>query len=196
MRLPRFAVAIAALLAAALPVAANTGAHDPLSAPSVLAAKPEVRGFYKGAVLFVRPLGGGAHVGFIVNRPTDVKLGSLFPGHTPSQKVSLPVLLGGPAFTEALFAVVHRAASPGGKSIPFGHDVFLAFDLEVVDRIIEHEGNEARYVVGLVLWRPGELEDELRQGMWLARAPEARLLFVNPAEAVWEDLVARSRNLI
>lgn len=195
MRLPRFAFAIVALLAAALPVSAND-AGDPLSAPSVLVAKPGIRGFYEGTVLFVRPLGAGAHVGFIVNRPTDVKLGSLFPDHVPSQKVSAPVLLGGPVFTETLFAVVQQSASPGGKSMRFGQDVFLAFDLDVIDRIIERDGNAARFVVGVVLWRPGELEHELRNGMWLVRAPEAKLIFGKPTDGVWEDLVGRARNFI
>src|SRR5512134_3860360 len=136
MSFRRLAVALAALAAAALPAPA-TPEDDPLTAPVMLVAKPNVRQFYGGTVLFVRPIGGGAHLGFIINRPTDVTLGSLFPRHVPSQKVTKPVLLGGPEFTDALFAVVQKPASPGGNSIAFAPDVFVAFDLDVVDRIIE-----------------------------------------------------------
>ena len=196
MRLRRYAIALAAFLCATLPLAANTETADPLAAPAVLVAQPQLAQFYRGTVLFVRPLGGGAHVGFIINRPTDVTLGSLFPGHMPSQKVRQPVLLGGPVYSDTLFAVVHKKASPGGRSIPFASDVFLAYDVDVVDKIIERDGNAARFVVGLVMWRPGELADEIRNGFWYVREPEARLIFDKPADGLWEELVQRSRNYV
>jgi putative transcriptional regulator len=192
----RFALLLAAILAAAAPLAANTESSDSLSAPAMLVAKPNVTQFYKSTVLFVRPIGNGAHVGFIINRPTDVTLGSLFPRHVPSQKISKPVLLGGPALTDTLFAVVQKDASPGGRSIPFAGDVFLAFDLDVVDRIIEQDGNSARFVVGLVLWRPGELAHEIRSGVWFVREPDAKLLFGKSSDGLWEELIQRSRSYV
>jgi len=197
MRLRRFAIALAAVLAAAAPLAANVGANDAqIAAPVMLVAKPQVTEFYRGTVLLVRPVGGGAHVGFIINRPTDVTLGKLFPGHVPAQKVTKPVLLGGPTLTDTLFAVVKRKASPGGRSVPFANDVFLALDVDVVNRIIEQDGNDARFVVGLVLWRPGELDDEIRNGFWFVREPDAALLFGKSTDGLWEELVKRSRGYI
>lgn len=195
MSLRLFATALAALLVAAAPLAA-TEATDPLAAPAVLVAKPNVAQFYRGTVLFVRPIAGGAHVGFIINRPIDVTLGSLFPKHVPAQKVSKPVLLGGPEYTDTLFAVVRRKSSPGGRSIPFAGDVFLAVDLDVVDRIIEQDGNTARFMVGLVLWRPGALAEEIRGGYWFVREPDAQLLFEKPSDGLWEELVQRARTYI
>jgi putative AlgH/UPF0301 family transcriptional regulator len=114
----------------------------------------------------------------------------------PSQKISKPVLLGGPALTDTLFAVVQKDASPGGRSIPFAGDVFLAFDLDVIDRIIEQDGNSARFVVGLVLWRPGELAHEIRSGVWFVREPDAKLLFDKSSDGLWEELIQRSRTYV
>lgn len=196
MRLRRLAMTLAALLIAVAPLAASTEAPDPLAAPVVLVAHPQLAQFYRGTVLFVRPIANGAHVGFIINRPTDVTLGSLFPGHVPSQQVRNPVLLGGPAHTDTLFAVVQKHASPGGHSIPFASDVFVAFDVDVVDGIIERDGNAARFVVGLVLWGPGELAHEIRNGFWFVREPEAQLIFGRSADGLWEELVQRSRSYV
>jgi putative transcriptional regulator len=196
MSLRRIAIVFAVVLAAAAPVVAQTHSTDPEAAPVVLVAKPQVAQFYRGTVLFVRPVGGGAHVGFIINRPTDVTLRSLFPQHLPSQKVSKPVLLGGPAYTDTLFAVVQKKSSPGGSSIAFANDVFLAFDLAVVDRIIEQDGNAARFMVGLVLWRPGELTREIRNGVWFVREAEAELLFGKPTDGLWEELIQHSRSYV
>src|SRR5262245_6262716 len=98
-----------------LVVAVSARAADPGEEPVVLVAKPGLGEFYRGTVLFVRPAGGGAHVGFIVNRPTRVTLSELFPDQGSLQKVSEPVFLGGPLHAESVFAVVHRADSPGGR---------------------------------------------------------------------------------
>jgi hypothetical protein len=102
-----------------LAASALSGAHAAdVTEPVLLVAKPELGEFYRSTVLFVRPMGNGRHVGFIINRPTPMTLGKLFPEHAPSQKVTNPVLLGGPVNVDSVFAVVHREAVPGDKSIP------------------------------------------------------------------------------
>jgi putative AlgH/UPF0301 family transcriptional regulator len=61
-----------------------------------------------------------------------------------------------------------------------------------VDRIIESGGEHARFVAGLVIWRPGELADEIKRGAWYVLDPEAELAMREP-EGLWEELVGRSR---
>jgi putative AlgH/UPF0301 family transcriptional regulator len=92
-----------------------------------------------------------------------VTLGKLFPEHAPSQKVTNPVLLGGPLSVDSVFAVVHRQAVPGDKSIPLSPEMSLAFDAATVDRIIEQEGNAARFFVGLVVWQPASSSRSCRR---------------------------------
>lgn len=42
--------------------------------------------------------------------------------------------------------------------------LFAAYEESTVDRIIASGADRARFVAGLVVWRPGELEDEIKQG--------------------------------
>ena len=77
------------------------------------------------------------HVGFIMNKPTQVTLGKLFPTHEPSKKVADPVFLGGPVNPEVIFALVQGKQSPGGRSIRILDDLYLAIDRDVVDSVIE-----------------------------------------------------------
>ena len=155
--------AVLALSLGWLPLA---GAAD-IGKPLVLVAKPELRDrLYGSTVLVVTPLGGDQHVGFIVNRPTRTTLGELFPEHGPSHKVVDPVYLGGPFQPGAIFALVRRPDSPGGKSFEMMPGLFAAFDAEVVDRVIKSEPERAKFVAGLVAWRPGELRYEIDQGAW------------------------------
>ena len=178
------------LAVGALSGAQATDVHEPV----LLVAKPELGEFYRSSVLFVRPMGNGRHVGFIINRPTPMTLGKLFPEHAPSQKVTNPVLLGGPVNVDSVFAVVHRQAVPGDKSIPLAPDMALAFDAAMVDQIIEQDGNAARFFVGLVVWQPGELAQELDRDFWFVMRNDADLVFRKTTDGLWEELVQRSRN--
>jgi putative AlgH/UPF0301 family transcriptional regulator len=72
----------------------------------------------------------------------------------------------------------------------------LAFDADTVDRIIENEGNAARFFVGLVLWQPGELEQELQRDFWFVMQNDTDLVFRKHTEGLWEELVQRSRNAL
>src|SRR4051812_9776607 len=105
------------LVAAMLSFSALSHAAD-LSRPLILVAKPELHDKVYGAtILVVRPVGDDAHIGFIVNRPTEVSLGELYAGHGHAQKLVDPVYSGGPLAAEAIFALVQRAESPGGMSL-------------------------------------------------------------------------------
>jgi putative transcriptional regulator len=171
-------------------------AADLGQSPVVLVAKPQLGEFYRGTVLFARPVGGGRHIGFIVNRPTPVTLATLFPGHTPSQKLTDPVFLGGPLHADAVFAVVRRTEAPGGRSIPLAKDMFLVMDSATVDRVIEQNRSDARFYVGLVLWQPGELESELQRGFWYVMDHDSGLIFRKTTDGLWEELVRRSSRTV
>ena len=76
------------MLPALLALSFTAGATD-LSRAVVLVAKPALQDpLYGSSVLIVAPLGDAQHVGFIVNRPTRVHLGELFPEHAAAVKRS------------------------------------------------------------------------------------------------------------
>src|SRR6185295_2139017 len=80
----------------------------------LLVASPALQGPYGRTTLIAVPI-EGRHFGFILNRATDLKLSSLFPGHAPSAKVAAPLYFGGPEMADALFAVVPR--NPGEEAL-------------------------------------------------------------------------------
>ena len=173
------------LLAAALFAwSALAGAVD-LEKPLILVAKPDLRDpLYSSSVLVVAPLGAGQHVGFIVNRPTGWAL----------DKVSEPVYLGGPVQPARIFALVQRRTTPGGNSFELAPGLYAAYEPHVVDRIIESEARQARFMAGLVAWRAGELKQELEAGAWYVLEPDAALLG-RKSEGLWEELVRRAQRI-
>jgi len=181
------------LLALVLFAAAPLRAQD-LSQSMILVARPElVDSIYAHTVLVVAPLGAGEHIGFIVNRPTEVTLGKIFPKDVASQRVREPVYLGGPVRPELIFALVERASSPGGKSLAVMPGLYAAIEEKTVDNIIRGEPSDARFVAGFVAWQPGELADELKDGAWYVLAPDPHLVLDDPAPDLWQELVRRSQ---
>ena len=163
----------------------------------VLVAQPDLRGVYSHTVLLVVPAANGQHLGFILNRATDVKLGSLFPEHAPSAKVVDPVYFGGPQMMQSIFAVVRGKdveEMHGAASLHLFGDLFVTGNAGAVDRIIEQTPNDARYFAGFVGWQPGELAKELEAGFWHVTEPDEKLLWREPA-GMWEELRKRLSQL-
>jgi putative transcriptional regulator len=174
-----------------------------LSAPApaqedaiILVAHPAFRDLeYRQTVLIAAPAPNGGHVGVILNRPTRRSLGSLFPEHEPSKKVMDPVFYGGPFSRGALVALVKADNTPGEGSVLLQKNLYLAFRANTIDHVIESTPNEARYFVGYVGWRPGELKSEIDRGLWAVSNVDVDTVFRKDTEGLWEELQQASRRI-
>jgi putative transcriptional regulator len=162
----------------------------------LLVAHPAFRDIeYRQTVLLAAPAPNGGHVGVILNRPTRRSLGSLFPEHEPSKKVQEPVYYGGPFSRGALVALVRSDSMPGAGSVLLMRNLYLAFRANTIDQVIETTPNEARYFVGYVGWRPGELKSEIDRGLWSVMNAELDTIFRKDTEGLWEELHQQSRRI-
>ena len=183
----KFALAV---VAAALLMRSFEARAQEVARPVMLVASPVLAGFYNHTVVVAVP-SGDVHIGFILNRASGVRLATLFPEHLPSAKVVDPVYVGGPEMSDAIFALVRR--NPGGESLNLFADVYVVRDADTVDRVIEETPNDARYFAGFVVWKAGELAQELDEGAWYVTEPEADLISRDTG-GLWEQLVKRLGN--
>ena len=146
---------------------------------------------YGSTIVLARPVDGGGHVGFIVNKPTKLNLSELFPEHEASKKVADPLFLGGTVDMNLVFALVETRGNRKDGAIRIAPDLFLAYETKAVDRIIESESDHARFFLGMVVWRPGQLDDELDRGLWYVDEPEAKLVLRRKTDGLWEELLLR-----
>jgi putative transcriptional regulator len=178
------------IVAFLLVILSGAAQAEPFGKPVLLVASPDMQGPYAQTVLIAVPV-GEEHLGFIVNRATEVKLATLFPAHAPSAKVADPVYFGGPEMAEAVFAVVRR--NPGAEAVRLVGEAFLVTDAEAVDRIIERTPNDARYFAGFVGWQPGELAKEIDAGYWHVTDADPAV-FWQDNHGLWQQLVERLAN--
>ena len=186
----RVLLALALLVAAALPALAQE------NEAMILVAHPSLRDFdYRQSVLVAAPAPNGGHIGVIINRPTRATLGSLFPEHEPSKKVIDPVYYGGPFSRGALVAIVRTDAAPGSGTVLLMKNLYMAFRANTIDQIIESRPNEARYYVGYVGWRPGELKGEVDRGLWSVLSADTDVIFRKDMEGLWEELLQQTKRI-
>jgi putative AlgH/UPF0301 family transcriptional regulator len=157
---------------------------------SLVVAARELQGLYAGTVMLSAPI-GEAHIGLILNRPTEIKLAQLFPDHEPSKHVKDPVHFGGPFMTEALVALVRADGSPGPLSLEVMPGLWFVRHTDAIDRLIETRPNDARYFVGFVVWKPGELEEEIRKGVVVLRPVDLEKLFLPDTTHMHEELAPK-----
>ena len=69
--------------------------------------------------------------------------------------------------------------------------LFAAHEAAVVDQIIETHPQDARFLAGVVIWRPGELKHEIEIGAWQLMDADPEVAMRDP-RGLWEDLVQRS----
>jgi len=139
-------------------------------------------------VVFAAPLPNGGHIGFIVNRPTTLKLETLFPEQAPARNVTEPVYAGGPVLPRAIFALTRNVPDGAASAIPLIPGVVAVLDGASVDLVIETTPNAARYFVGLMLWDPDELEDQIENKLWEVRPADVDTVLPAKAPGLWNSL--------
>ena len=150
---------------------------------------------YRRLVILALPTDGDRHIGIVLNRPSKRTLAELFPGHEPSKQIAEAVYFGGPMSQRAVFALVQSEQSPGRGALRVMPDLFLALTAPSVDLVIEQHPQQARFFVGNVIWRPGELRDELGDGYWTVMDAHPELLLRKDTRGLWDELSRFGRAL-
>jgi putative transcriptional regulator len=130
-------------------------------------------------------------MGLAVNRPVDgltvprllEQLGVKPTGEVPRDLV----LLGGPVSPERGFVVHTNDYLCEDSSLDVGDGVALTQTRDVLVAIGAHNRRPRRSIItlGYAGWGAGQLEHELREGVWLTCDPDESLLFGDDHEHKW-----------
>jgi len=187
-RLVRCLQSLGAFLIVLAGTAGAARAVDCSQAVILVASNRLAGSIYEQTVILAAPLPQGRHLGFVVNRPTSMKLESLFPEQASTRNVVDPVYAGGPMLSNAVFAMMRKPPDNNGNFLPLMPGLVVAIDGATVDRIIETTPNDARYFVGLMFWAPDDLEDEIRNGAWEVRPADVDTVLRANSPGLWKAL--------
>ncbi len=143
------------------------------------------------AVVFVIDHDEEGALGVVLNRASDVPVADAvdaFDALVPAPDV---LFGGGPVEPDALVAIGRsRRPAPGDMTIVEGLQLV---DLDEDPRTLGDEIEAVRVFAGYAGWSPGQLEQELWQGAWVAVDAQPGDVFTATPATLWRDVLARQR---
>jgi putative transcriptional regulator len=189
------AAVLALLLTAALPAPTALPQRASL-AGQLLVAAPSMGDprFYQTVIMLVRHDRTGA-MGIVVNRPLQERpLAALLEAlgeKADGAAGNVRIFAGGPVQPELGF-VLHSAEYRRADTMEIDGHVAMTSSREILRDIAANRGPKQSLVAfGYAGWAPGQLEGELVQGVWFTAPADAKLLFEEEREGVWENAVTR-----
>lgn len=156
---------------------------------ALLAAHPGLRdpNFARTVILIAAYTEEDGALGFVMNRPTDRKVGELASGLPSSELEEVPVYLGGPvASNQLVFASLHW----DGSQEELRYETHLEAE-EATLRLGDPTKRVCAFL-GYSGWTAGQLEDELKKNAWVVYPTVPELMEPTKLGGIWKDIMRRS----
>ncbi|MCM8594426.1 YqgE/AlgH family protein [Accumulibacter sp.] len=173
-----------------MPSSINLTDHFLIAMPAM------VDSYFSKTLVYVAEHNDRGALGLIVNRPTDMSLGTLFEKiEVPLRAegfANLPVLFGGPVQTDRGF-VLHRPVGRWQSTLVVNEHVGLTSSRDILQSVASSgQPRDLLVALGYSGWSAGQLEHELAQNAWLTVPAVLRILF----EAPYEERLASAMELL
>jgi len=151
---------------------------------------------FERAVLYVCDHNDEHAMGLAVNRPVEgLTVPDLLSRLGVESEIRLPddlVLMGGPVERERGFVLHTDDYVSEGSSLQVGGGVALTATREVLQALAsDTRPRRSLLALGYAGWGPGQLEQEVRDNVWLVGDPDETLLFGDDHEHKWSRALER-----
>lgn len=128
-------------------------------------------------------------IALMINRPTNVSPGTLFPESAPLHDYDGPIYLGGPV-APAVPLLLFRDGEDIEGSVEILRGVRADSDIASLNgrSISELNSKQLRVFVGLAEWGPGQLAAEIAAGGWTVVNATASQVFTESPLDLWGSL--------
>ena len=154
----------------------------------ILIAEPfmEDPNFAKGVVLLCDFQREHGTVGFILNKPVEMKVHQLVAGFP---EVDMDVYFGGPVGQDTIH-YVHTLGHLLDGAVPIRDGLYWGGDFETLKVLIDTQvvtDKDIKFFVGYAGWSPGQLKEELQLGSWVVDQMDNNYLINIPADKLWKS---------
>jgi len=143
---------------------------------------------FKRTVVLLASHNDEGSVGFILNRPMEVKLGQII---EEFDKSKFPIWDGGPVQRDSLF-YIHTLGDAIPDSIQIAGDMYWSGNFETVKALIKGNKiaeNEIRLFIGYSGWSAGQLLNEIKQNAWLVAPASIDGVMRNDSAKMWKEVL-------
>jgi len=146
------------------------------------------------AVIYLCEHNQNGAVGIIINRPTTISLVDVL----GDMKIvvqddivrHMPVLFGGPVHQERGF-VIHNEKGNWRSTLDSNGNIFITTSRDILEAIAIHQGPaQVLIALGCCAWEPGQLENELKENIWLSAPSNPLITFELPFESRYTEAMS------
>lgn len=145
---------------------------------------------FERTVVFVCEHNDDGTFGLVLNKPVDqILLQDVVEG-VENEKIE--VYLGGPVEQDVLQFLHSIESLPG--SIRVSDDLFLGGDFEMLKLLINNKNigvDDIKFFIGYSGWGEGQLEDELKEGVWIVTPIGTNDVLKTEAKVLWSSVLKR-----
>lgn len=163
-----------------------------LLTPVLLMAMPQVLDpfFHRSVVLLLHHEDEGSF-GFIINRPTGIKVGEILKGMDVGWEGGEEAVayFGGPVQPQlgtVLFSPVLQESDPEDTATEIVPGLALTQHIGDLSRLAEAPPDQFRLLLGYAGWGEGQLMEEILRNDWLTAPVSSDLIFAPDPERVWD----------
>ena len=166
-------------------------------APGFLVAAPSLLDpNFKRSVVLLVDHGPKGSLGFVVNRPAQVRMRAMIErlglSVEESPQLDASVLIGGPVAPQTGWIVFEQqrelAAASSEEIVQVSDRLAVSASRELLEQLVVRPGPERMLLVlGYAGWGEGQLDAEIAQGAWIPVDFDERIVFDTPFEDRWSS---------
>ena len=148
---------------------------------------------FKETVVLLIDYGLGGAMGLIINRPSEVKLATVFPEIKELKERKDTIYVGGPVAVNQMLLLVGSPQVPeASKEVT--RDVYISSSWKVLERLMKNVAKDERFRIfaGYAGWAPNQLDFEKARGDWHVLKADAETVFDKKPSEVWQELILRA----
>ena len=187
--------ALGALFNAAIPKEGpgGPGAREELAKGKFLVASRQLRDpNFRETVVLLIDYGMDGAMGLVINRPSRVRVATVFPDIKELKERKDIIYVGGPVAVEQMLLLIGSPETPD-QSTPVTDDVYVSSSWKLLERLIKKAKKNERYrlFAGYAGWAPNQLDFERTRGDWYVVKADAEMVFSKNPSEIWPELIRR-----
>ena len=147
---------------------------------------------FRETVVLLIEYGLDGAMGLVVNRPSVVKLATVFPDIEELKQREDTIYVGGPVAVNQMLLLIRSSKMPEGATA-VAPDVYISSSWNVLERVMKKTTKDGgfRLFAGYAGWAPSQLDFERTRGDWYVLKADAESIFAQNPSELWRELIRR-----
>ena len=148
---------------------------------------------FRETVVLLIDYGLEGAMGLVINRPSAVKLATVFPDIEELKQRKDTIYVGGPVAVNQMLLLIRSSKVPEDATA-VAPDVYISTSWKVLERLVKKRATEDerfRLFAGYAGWSASQLDFERTRGDWYVLKADAESVFSQNPSELWKELIRR-----